>query len=199
VRQPLWNDRREAAGPFDIIGDVHGCFDELRELLIQLGYGVEGGEDAPAARHPAGRKAVFLGDLVDRGPKTPAVLRLVMGMVAAGEAFCIPGNHEAKLKKWLDGRQVQVGHGLAESIAQLEREPEAFRSEVRTWIDELVSHYVLDGGHLVFLSFEAVRRRPLSDRTMEISQKVGIAILGTLMVFVFYNDIIRLVKRWLAS
>ena len=149
VRQPLWNDRREEAGPFDIIGDVHGCFDELRELLIQLGYGVEGGEDAPAARHPAGRKAVFLGDLVDRGPKTPAVLRLVMGMVAAGEAFCIPGNHEAKLKKWLDGRQVQVGHGLAESIAQLEREPEAFRSEVRTWIDELVSHYVLDGGHLV--------------------------------------------------
>jgi regulator of sigma E protease len=58
---------------------------------------------------------------------------------------------------------------------------------------------VLDGGHLVFLSFEAVRRRPLSDRTMEISQKVGIAILGTLMVFVFYNDIVRLVKRWLVS
>jgi regulator of sigma E protease len=58
---------------------------------------------------------------------------------------------------------------------------------------------VLDGGHLVFLSLEALRRRPLSDRTMEISQKVGIAILGTLMVFVFYNDILRLVKRWLMS
>lgn len=58
---------------------------------------------------------------------------------------------------------------------------------------------VLDGGHLVFLSLEAVRRRPLSDRSMEISQKVGIAILGTLMVFVFYNDILRLVKRWLMS
>ena len=58
---------------------------------------------------------------------------------------------------------------------------------------------VLDGGHLVFLSLEAVRRRPLSDRAMEISQKAGIAILGTLMVFVFYNDILRLVKRWLIS
>lgn len=58
---------------------------------------------------------------------------------------------------------------------------------------------VLDGGHLVFLSLEAIRRRPLSDRTMEISQKIGIAILGTLMVFVFYNDILRLVKRWLMS
>ncbi|MCL2789307.1 MAG: RIP metalloprotease RseP [Desulfobulbus sp.] len=58
---------------------------------------------------------------------------------------------------------------------------------------------VLDGGHLVFLSLEAVRRRPLSDRTMAISQQIGIAILGTLMVFVFYNDILRLVKRWLIS
>ena len=58
---------------------------------------------------------------------------------------------------------------------------------------------VLDGGHLVFLSLEAVRRRPLSDRTMVISQQVGIAILGTLIVFVFYNDILRLVKRWLVS
>lgn len=58
---------------------------------------------------------------------------------------------------------------------------------------------VLDGGHLVFLSLEAIRRKPLNDRTMEISQKIGIAILGTLMVFVFYNDILRLVKRWLMS
>lgn len=58
---------------------------------------------------------------------------------------------------------------------------------------------VLDGGHLVFLSLEAVRRRPLSERSMEISQKIGIAILGTLMIFVFYNDILRLVKRWLIS
>lgn len=58
---------------------------------------------------------------------------------------------------------------------------------------------VLDGGHLVFLSLEAVRRRPLGERTMEISQKIGIAILGTLMIFVFYNDILRLVKRWLTS
>lgn len=58
---------------------------------------------------------------------------------------------------------------------------------------------VLDGGHLVFLSLEAVRRRPLGERTMEISQKIGIAVLGTLMVFVFYNDIVRLVKRWLVS
>ena len=58
---------------------------------------------------------------------------------------------------------------------------------------------VLDGGHLVFLSMEAVRRKPLSEQVMEISQKIGIVILSTLMLFVFYNDIARLVKRWLVS
>jgi regulator of sigma E protease len=58
---------------------------------------------------------------------------------------------------------------------------------------------VLDGGHLVFLSMEAVRRKPLSEQVMEISQKIGIVILSTLMLFVFYNDISRLVKRWLMS
>jgi protein phosphatase len=149
ARQPLWNDRRGETGPFDLIGDVHGCFEELCALLTQLGYVVAGGEDQPNAHHPAGRQAIFLGDLVDRGPKVPAVLRLVMAMTAAGKALCVPGNHEAKLMKWLDGRPVRIGHGLAESIAQLEREPSPFRAEVRAWIDGLVSHYVLDGGDLV--------------------------------------------------
>jgi len=70
VREPLWNDRRHEHGPFDIIGDVHGCYDELVALLRKLGYAVsESGEVAP----PDGRKAIFLGDLVDRGPKAPQV------------------------------------------------------------------------------------------------------------------------------
>ncbi len=58
---------------------------------------------------------------------------------------------------------------------------------------------VLDGGHLVFLSVEGIRRKPLSDRVMEVSQKAGIALLGTLMLFVFYNDILRIVQRWMGS
>jgi protein phosphatase len=62
-RQPLWNNKRDEHGPFDIIGDVHGCFDELCQLLNQLGYEVSDN----AARHPDGRKLVFLGDIVDRG------------------------------------------------------------------------------------------------------------------------------------
>ncbi|MFG2301280.1 polynucleotide kinase-phosphatase [Actinacidiphila glaucinigra] len=144
VLERRYNDKRELTGPFDIIGDIHGCSSELETLLGKLGY-VDG-------VHPEGRTAVFVGDLVDRGPDSPGVLRRVMGMVAAGDALCVPGNHENKLSRWLRGKQVQHTHGLAETIEQLEREDQrdpAFRERVREFIDGLVSHYVLDGGKLV--------------------------------------------------
>ncbi|HEY8470777.1 MAG TPA: polynucleotide kinase-phosphatase [Longimicrobiales bacterium] len=154
VRQPLWTDRRDLSGPFDIIGDVHGCLDELVALLRKLGYTVEataGADGRPtfAVEPPPGRMAVFLGDLVDRGPDTPGVLRLVMGMVEAGTALCVPGNHDVKLVKALAGRNVQVKHGLAQSLEQLGREPAEFRERAAAFLDGLVSHYVLDGGKLV--------------------------------------------------
>lgn len=147
VRERLWTDKRDQTGPFDIIGDVHGCHSELVDLLGLLGWTVDGaGLDAS---HPQGRQAVFLGDLVDRGPASPAVLRLVMNMVRSGAAMCVPGNHENKLKRALDGRNVTLSHGLAETMAQLTDEPEEFRHEVAAFIDGLVSHAVLDGGALV--------------------------------------------------
>jgi polynucleotide kinase-phosphatase len=77
------------------------------------------------------------------------VLRLVMNMVAAGTALCIPGNHENKLKRALEGRNVTISHGLAESLDQLGREPVEFREQVEKFIDGLISHAVLDGGALV--------------------------------------------------
>ena len=151
VREPLLNDRSEEHGPFDAIGDVHGCRSELESLLGKLGYGVI--RDAAGrpvdASHPEGRRAVFLGDLVDRGPDSPGVLRLVMGMVNAGHALAVPGNHEAKLVRALEGKKVQVSHGLAETLAQLAQEPEEFRREVLLFCRDLVSHLVLDDGHLV--------------------------------------------------
>ena len=149
VRNPLWNNKRHEIGPFDIIGDVHGCFDEVVSLLRKLGYEVNDDEAAPMARHPEGRRAFFVGDLVDRGPKSPAVLRLVMTMVREGAALCVPGNHDIKLKRKLDGRDVRLTHGLAETMEQLEREPDEFIEEVRSFIEGLVSHYVLDDGKLV--------------------------------------------------
>lgn len=140
-RQPLWNNLKHEHGPFDVIGDIHGCSDELKALLGKLGYA--------DGRHPEGRKAVFLGDLVDRGPATPEVFRTVMHMVEAGTALCVPGNHDMKLMRKLRGKDVRITHGLAESLAQLEKEPPEFVEKVVTFLDDLVSHYVLDDGKLV--------------------------------------------------
>jgi len=116
VRERLLTDYRDRTGPFDVIGDVHGCRTELEALLARLGYRVT--RDASGrsvdANPPEGRTAVFLGDLVDRGPDSAGVLRLVMGMVAGGHALAVPGNHENKLTRALSGRNVQVSHGLAE-------------------------------------------------------------------------------------
>ncbi len=147
VHEPLWNDRRFDRGPFDIIGDVHGCFDELAELLERLGYRIAQNGDAVTA--PEGRKAVFVGDLVDRGPKTVPVLRLVMAMAASGVALCVPGNHDIKLLRKLRGKDVQLTHGLAETLLELESESAEFRNAVASFLDKLVSHYVFDDGNLV--------------------------------------------------
>ncbi|MGW0898754.1 polynucleotide kinase-phosphatase, partial [Streptomyces goshikiensis] len=141
VLEKRFNDLTHLTGPFDIIGDIHGCASELETLLAKLGY-----EDGA---HPEGRTAVFVGDLVDRGPDSPGVLRRVMGMVRSGNALCVPGNHENKLGRYLKGAKVRQTHGLAETIEQLAREPEEFVREVREFIAGLVSHYVLDGGRLV--------------------------------------------------
>ncbi|BAJ28461.1 MULTISPECIES: polynucleotide kinase-phosphatase [Kitasatospora] len=151
VPEKRFNDLRHLTGPFDIVGDIHGCRSELETLLGRLGYAVTRDEQGRAvdAAHPEGRTAVFVGDLVDRGPDTPGVLRLVMGMVGAGHALCVPGNHENKLGRWMGGRKVTVSHGLRESIDQLSAESDEFRARVREFMRGLVSHYLLDGGALV--------------------------------------------------
>ncbi len=126
-------------------------FAELAHLLQELGYHVES-VDRPLRYHvepPPDRRAIFVGDLVDRGPQIPDVLRLVMGMVAAGTALCVPGNHDVKLLRKLRGKDVQITHGLAESLAQLDGEPPEFIAAVSDFLDGLVGHYVLDDGRLV--------------------------------------------------
>jgi protein phosphatase len=156
-RQPLWNNRKQDHGPFDIIGDVHGCCGELEHLLGELGYekgpAQDGLWEGPTYAHPAGRKAIFLGDLVDRGPRILDTLRLVRNMVAAATALCVPGNHDMKLMRKVRGKDVQVSHGLDRSLAEVEVLPEelrgSFAKEMTDFFDSLVSHYVLDDGKLV--------------------------------------------------
>lgn len=158
-RVPLWNDKTSEHGPFDIIGDVHGCCDELEALLQQLGYGATSLEGEAtvwgnrAYAHPEGRKAVFVGDLVDRGPRILDTVRLVRNMARSGSALCVPGNHDMKLMRKLRGKDVQITHGLADSLAEIDALPddvrESFSKELAEFLDGLVSHYVLDGGRLV--------------------------------------------------
>ena len=145
VRTKLWNDKKDEHGPFDIIGDIHGCYDELKMLLEKLGYIQKDG----VFMHPYGRRAAFLGDLCDRGIKNIEVLQLVMDMVKSGNAIAVPGNHDVKLLKYLKGKTVQQTHGLDITVSQLESQSDDFKNEVREFLDDLVSHYVLDDGKLV--------------------------------------------------
>jgi protein phosphatase len=153
-RVRLWTNLRNETGPFDIIGDVHGCFEELETLLTRLGYRIgrtrtEDGGRKYSVDAPPGRKAVFLGDLIDRGPGITEVLALVMDMVQAGNALCVPGNHEVKLLKKLRGKEIRVSHGLQMTLDQLENETPEFKDRVAAFIDSRISHYVLDEGRLV--------------------------------------------------
>ena len=145
VRTKLWNDKKDDHGPFDIIGDIHGCCDELEELLSSLGYvrGVRG------YAHPEGRRAVFLGDLCDRGPRNADALETVMEMVKGGNALAVPGNHDVKLLKYLRGKNIQMTHGIDRTAAEMEARGEQFRAEAADFLDGLVSHYVFDDGRLI--------------------------------------------------
>lgn len=136
-------------GPFDIIGDVHGCIDELLELLARLGYRVERRPTDFAVTPSAGRRLAFVGDLVNRGPATPDVLRLAMSMVRAGQAFCVAGNQDVKLARALTGENRKVTGGVERSLLELDCEPVRFRAEAAEFLEGLASHYVLDNGNLV--------------------------------------------------
>jgi protein phosphatase len=143
VREPSWSRKPNEHGPFDIIGDVHGCLDELHAIITKLGW-----ETTPALHHPDGRKLFFVGDLVDRGPDSVGVLKFVMDAVASGVALCVPGNHDVKLVKALKGQAVTRSHGLQATMEQLDAQPKEFRDQVREFLYTLVSHQVVDDGKL---------------------------------------------------
>lgn len=144
-RVPLFPDKRRLTGPFDVIGDVHGCLTELQELLGRLGYDPQQGW-----QHPEGRTAIFVGDLVDRGPDSAGVLRLVQEMVGSGAALAVMGNHDDKLVQALRARG--KGHwpaDLTATLAQLAAQPPEVQGELREFVSGLISHLVLDEGRLV--------------------------------------------------
>ena len=164
------SDRRDECGPFDIVGDVHGCLGELTRLLTKLGY-----DAANGFRPPAGRRLVFLGDLVDRGPSSVGCLRLAMAMVERGDAICLPGNHDVKLARWLRGENVRIGHGLERTIAEMQSVDASERLRFATFIDGLVPHVVLDEGRLVVAH-------------AGLKQEMQLRITGAVRAFALYGD-----------
>lgn len=139
------------SGPFDIIGDVHNCADELYELLEKLGYNPL----ASQASSPNGRTLVFVGDLVDRGPNAPAVLRLALDLVESARAIWIKGNHDDKFIRYLSGNPVQIIRGLEKTVEQLHDLPEEEAASIRTRVltlhrtRQIFPYVVLDEGRLV--------------------------------------------------
>lgn len=147
---PMPSDYKIFTGPFDIIGDVHGCFEELLALLNKLGYQVEETTTGDfKISTPPGRKVIFVGDLVDRGPASHKVLKLAMQMVAQEQALCVPGNHDDKLKRHLEGRQVKIAHGLEMTLEQLSATTPEFQQEVLQFLQQLPWHLELDHGKLL--------------------------------------------------
>ncbi|HEY7669856.1 MAG TPA: metallophosphoesterase [Hyphomicrobium sp.] len=169
-RLPKTDWRREG-GPFDMIGDVHGCAEELVALLNRLGYGVhlEGSGEGRRAetKAPKGRRAVFVGDLVDRGPNAPDVVRIAIAMAERRQAFAVIGNHDDRFLRWLKGHEVKPTHGLERTVAQFAGESEAFRKEARAFLQGLPSYLWLEDGRLV-VAHAGLKERMLGRNTAEV-------------------------------
>lgn len=133
----------------DIIGDIHGCFSEFKELTNKLGY--EWTSEIPIHIH--GRKLAFVGDLTDRGPQSLKVIETVSKLVKKGVAYYVPGNHCNKLYRYFKGNKVQVTHGLETTVAEYDALDESRRQLIReafiTLYENAPLYQVLDNGKLV--------------------------------------------------
>ncbi len=140
-------------GPFDFIGDIHGCYEELKALLNKLGYEskevIKNGSIYKRYFHPDKRKLMFLGDMVDRGPASDKVMELIVELYNQNMAYAVLGNHDEKFLRYLKGNPVKVNSGLETTIGQFEGKSEELKNNVIRFLKDLPSHYVLDGGRIV--------------------------------------------------
>lgn len=161
---------------FDVIGDIHGCYQELLKLIARLGYE----KQRNVFIHPENRQLAFVGDATDRGPESLEVLRLLFALQDEGILYYSPGNHCNKLFRFFKGHDVQLAHGLEMTVAEWEllppQEQQQFRKRYIEFYGQLPHYQQLDNDLIVAhagLKAEMVGK-PLSR---------GIA------VFVLYGDI----------
>jgi protein phosphatase len=133
----------------DIIGDIHGCFEEFKQLTIDLGY--EWKHDCPFHNK---RQLAFVGDITDRGPQSLKMIELVYSVVMEQKTgYYVPGNHCNKLYRFFLGRKVQVTHGLETTVAEYEELNKNEKKEIREKFIRLYEasplYHVLDDRKLV--------------------------------------------------
>jgi hypothetical protein len=147
--------------PYDLIGDIHGQHDKLTTLLTKLGYQPNG----EGFRHSEGRKVIFLGDYIDRGPKVREALITVRSMVEAGDALAIMGNHEYNAVLyhtpdgqggWLRPRRLDRDSGLRVTLDQFAGRDEEW-AEWLEWMRRLPMFLDLGGLRAVHACWDAKR------------------------------------------
>jgi protein phosphatase len=135
--------------PYDIIGDIHGCYDEVEILFGQLGYEKKNG----LYIHPEGRTPVFLGDVADRGPESMKMISFTVDMVESGKALYVPGNHCVKFARWLTGSDIMMKHGVETTAEEYLALDEASRDKLKKRFINLVEnssfYLILDKGKLI--------------------------------------------------
>ncbi|MBW3114151.1 MULTISPECIES: bis(5'-nucleosyl)-tetraphosphatase PrpE [Bacillaceae] len=133
----------------DIIGDIHGCYEEFRALTKKLGYVWTTGLPV----HPEGRNLGFVGDLTDRGHHSLQTISTVYKLLQTGSAYYVPGNHCNKLYRYFLGNNVKILHGLETTVAELSALPQTERDQYRKMFLELYKrsplYHVLDEGRLI--------------------------------------------------
>jgi protein phosphatase len=134
----------------DVIGDIHGCFNELKELTKKLGYDWNDGTPI----HNDGRVLAFVGDLTDRGPDSLKVIETIYRtVIIAKKGYYCPGNHCNKLYRFFIGRKVQITHGLETTVAEFEalsgKAKKVVRDQFIQLYEESPLYQVLDKGNIV--------------------------------------------------
>lgn len=161
----------------DIIGDIHGCFMEFKQLTEKLGYEWDSGIPV----HPQGRKLAFVGDLTDRGPHSLKVIEVIYELAVSKKiAYYVPGNHCNKLYRYFLGNKVQITHGLETTVAELEEISKDKQQEIREKFIELYEkaplYQHLDKGRLV-IAHAGIRQDYIGKFTSKVK------------TFVLYGDI----------
>ncbi|MGE6631002.1 bis(5'-nucleosyl)-tetraphosphatase PrpE [Bacillus sp. NPDC077027] len=134
---------------FDIIGDIHGCYEELIDLLTKLGYELKNGLPI----HPEGRTVALVGDLTDRGPQSVEVMRFVIHAWRNKAIRYVPGNHCFKLYRYLKGNPVKLLHGIETTVNEIKQlqpqEQHTLSADFKNLFEQAPLYELLDDGKLI--------------------------------------------------